>query len=515
MSAVADLVPVKRALGSVSDRAGLAEFCAGLVKLGVAIVATDSTGRHLAEHGIASTPVAEVTGFPEMLDGRVKTLHPHIHGGILANRDEPEHLRQLAEAGIEPIDLVVVNLYPFREAVAKDLSWPEVVEQIDIGGPTLVRASAKNHSGVGIVVDPEWYGPVLAELEQKGGLTADTRRALAAAAFAHTAAYDAAIARWMAREETFPERISLAFERVMELRYGENPHQAGALYAAEDAGPGALARGRQLQGKELSFNNLLDLDSAWGAVNDFDEIACVIVKHAIPCGVATGETDGVAYERALESDRVSAFGGVVAFNREVSEHGAKAMAEIFTECIAAPGFSEGALKVFGEKKNLRLLVIDGEPGPAHTGRWVTGGLLLQTADAPEEDRSTWRVVTKAQPTDEQWADLAFSWRACKHVRSNAIVFAAGGATVGIGGGQTSRVDAVEIAAKKAGDRAKGAVMASDAFFPFRDGLDAGAAAGIAAVVQPGGSVRDDEVIAAADEHGIAMVFTGTRHFRHG
>jgi phosphoribosylaminoimidazolecarboxamide formyltransferase / IMP cyclohydrolase len=510
-----DLVPVKRALVSVSDRTGLAEFCAGLVEAGVTIIATDSTGRHLAEHGVPSTPVAEITGFPEMLDGRVKTLHPRIHGGILANRDSAEHMRQLADAGIAPIDLVVVNLYPFREAAAKDLPWPEVVEQIDIGGPTLVRASAKNLSGVAIVVDPASYDDVLAEIRSTGGTSAHTRGRLAAEAFAHTAAYDAAIARWMSRHATFPERLSLAFERVMELRYGENPHQAGALYASEDAGPGSLARGRPLQGKELSFNNLLDLDAAWIAVNDFEDAACVIVKHAIPCGVAVAGSDAAAYERALESDRVSAFGGVVAFNREVSEAAAKAMAEIFTECVAAPAFSPGALRVFGEKKNLRLLAIDGRPQPAYTGRWISGGVLLQTADAPDEDRTAWRVVTKATPTEEQWSDLVFAWRACKHVRSNAIVFAAGAATVGIGGGQTSRVDAVEIAAKKAGDRSKGAVMASDAFFPFRDGLDAAAAAGIAAVVQPGGSVRDDEVIAAADEHGIAMAFTAIRHFRHG
>jgi phosphoribosylaminoimidazolecarboxamide formyltransferase/IMP cyclohydrolase len=319
----------------------------------------------------------------------------------------------------------------------------------------------------------------------------------------------------MSRETPFPERIAFALERVMELRYGENPHQEGALYAMEASGPGSLARGRQLQGKELSFNNLLDLDAAWIAANDFSDPACVIVKHAIPCGVAVAETDAVAYERALESDRVSAFGGVVAFNGEVSEAAARAMAEVFTECIAAPGFSEGALKVFGEKKNLRLLQVDGKPAPMYHGRWITGGMLLQTADALSETRETWKVVTKAAPTEDQWRDLAFAWRACKHVRSNAIVFATGGATVGIGGGQTSRVDAVEIAAKKAGDRAKGAVMASDAFFPFRDGLDAGTTVGIAAVIQPGGSVRDDEVVAAADEQGIAMVFTGIRHFRHG
>jgi phosphoribosylaminoimidazolecarboxamide formyltransferase / IMP cyclohydrolase len=512
---VPDMVAIRRALVSVSDRAGLAEFCRALVDLGVTIVATDSTGRHLAEAGVPSTPVAEVTGFPEMLDGRVKTLHPRIHGGILADRDEPEHMRQLADAGIEPIDLVIVNLYPFREAARAMKPWPEVVEQIDIGGPSLVRASAKNHTGVGIVVDPKRYGEVLDEIKAHGGLSAGLRRRLAAEAFAHTAAYDAAISMWMAREETFPERFSLAMERVMELRYGENPHQAGALYAAEDSGPGSLARGRQLQGKELSFNNLLDLDAAWLAANDFDDPACAIIKHAIPCGVAIGASDAEAYERALESDRVSAFGGVVAFNGEVTEAAAAAMAEIFTECIAAPGFSEGALKRFAEKKNLRLLLIDGRPAPTYSARWITGGLLLQTADAAHEGRDVWRVVTKGQPTDEQWRELAFAWRACKHVRSNAIVFASGGATVGIGGGQTSRVDAVEIAAKKAGDRAKGAVMASDAFFPFRDGLDAGAAAGIAAVIQPGGSVRDDEVIAAADEHGIAMVFTGVRHFRHG
>jgi len=512
---VPDLVRVKRALVSVSDRTGLAAFCAGLAELGVEIVATDSTGRHLGEHGVATTPVAAVTGFPEMLGGRVKTLHPLIHGGILADRGDPEHLSQLAEAGIELIDLVVVNLYPFREAVAKGLEWAEVIEQSDIGGPTLVRASAKNHAGVGIVVDPARYDAVLGEIDAHGGLSAETRRALAAEAFAHTAEYDAAIARWMTREEAFPARLSLPFERIMELRYGENPHQQGALYAAAGPHPGALARGRQLQGKELSFNNLLDLDAAWVAVNDFDDVACVIVKHAIPCGLATAGTDAHAYERALESDRVSAFGGVVAFNREVSEDAARTMAEVFTECIAAPGFSEGALRVFGEKKNLRLLAIEGKPDPAYTGRWVTGGLLLQTSDALAEDPSSWRVVTKAQPTEEQWQDLSFAWKACKHVRSNAIVFAVGGATVGIGGGQTSRVDAVEIAARKAGDRAKGSVMASDAFFPFRDGLDAAAAAGVAAVVQPGGSVRDDEVIAAADEHGMAMVFTGVRHFRHG
>lgn len=512
---MSDLLAVRRALVSVSDRTGLAALCRGLAGLGITLIATDSTGRYLAEQGIVTVPVAEVTGFPEMLGGRVKTLHPRIHAGILADRDDPEHMRQLAEAGISPIDLVVVNLYPFREAVARDLPWEEVAEQIDIGGPTLVRASAKNHAGVAVVVDPARYDAVLAELSARGGLSAETRRALAAEAFAHTAAYDGAIARWMAREEVFPARLALALERVMELRYGENPHQAGALYAFEDAGPGSVARARRLQGKELSYNNLLDLDAAWLAANDFEEPACVIVKHATPCGVAVGGTDAAAYERALECDRTSAFGGVVAFNREVSEAAARAMAEVFTECVAAPAFSAGALARFAERKNLRLLEVPGRPGPSVTARHLLGGLLLQTADAAPDDRGSMRVVSKARPTEEQWRDLLFAWRACKHVRSNAIVFASGGATVGIGGGQTSRVDAVEVAARKAGDRAKGAVMASDAFFPFRDGLDVAAAAGIAAVIQPGGSVRDDEVIAAADEHGMALVVTGVRHFRHG
>jgi phosphoribosylaminoimidazolecarboxamide formyltransferase / IMP cyclohydrolase len=510
-----DLIPVRTALVSVSDRTGLAELCASLAKLGVRLIATDSTGRYLAEQGIQMTAVAEVTGFPEMLDGRVKTLHPKIHAGILADRDKPEHLKQLTEAGIDPIDLVVVNLYPFREAVATGQPWQHVLEQIDIGGPTLVRASAKNHTGVAVVVNPNRYADVLTEITERGGLTADTRRSLASEAFAHTAAYDAAISAWMHREIDFPEQISIPLKREAILRYGENPHQRGALYAEIDAAEGTLARATQLHGKELSFNNYLDLDAALNAAMDFAEPACAIIKHAIPCGLAIGDDGAQAYERALECDRVSAFGSVVAFNRPVTETAARLLAEIFTECIVAPGFDAAAMDVLTGKKNLRLLQLHGEVPSERSYRRLSGGFLAQDPDTAPDERDTMRVMTKMQPTEGQWADLLFAWRVCKHVRSNAIVLAREGATVGIGGGQVSRVDAAEIAAHKAGDRAKGSVMASDAFFPFRDGLDVGANAGVTAVIQPGGSVRDDEVIAAADEHGIAMVFTGTRHFRHG
>ncbi|MFA5890718.1 MAG: bifunctional phosphoribosylaminoimidazolecarboxamide formyltransferase/IMP cyclohydrolase [Actinomycetota bacterium] len=511
-----DTVPVKTALVSVSDRTGLAEFCRDLADLGIKIIATDSTARHLAENGVTTTPVAEVTGFPEMLGGRVKTLHPRIHGGILANRADPEHMRQLAEAGIDPIDLVVVNLYPFREAVAAGKEWPEVIEQIDIGGPAMVRATAKNNSGVGIVVDPRRYAVVADEIRRLGGLTATTRRALAAEAFTLTASYDAAISSWMQQDIEFPERISVALERSGELlRYGENPHQRGALYVEQDAAAGTLARARQLHGKELSFNNYLDLDSALGAAFDFAEPACAIIKHAVPCGLAIGADVAQAYARALDCDRLSAFGSVVAFNRAVTEDAARMLAEIFTECIVAPGFEAGAIAVLQERKNLRLLVLDATPPVERAFRRISGGFLVQDPDTAADDRADMTVVTRAEPTEDQWRDLLFAWRACKHVRSNAIVLASDGATVGIGAGQVSRVDAAEIAARKAGDRARGSVMASDAFFPFRDGLDVGAAAGAAAVIQPGGSVRDDEVIAAANEHGIPMVFTGTRHFRHG
>jgi phosphoribosylaminoimidazolecarboxamide formyltransferase / IMP cyclohydrolase len=513
---MADLIPIKTVLASVSDRTGLADLCRGLVAAGAKIIATDSTARHLSEAGVASTPVADITGFPEMLDGRVKTLHPRIHGGILANRDLPAHMQQLADAGIDAIDLVICNLYPFREAVAAGKSWQETIEQIDIGGPTLVRAAAKNLSGVGIVVNPQRYDAILEEVQREGGLTAATRGSLAAEAFGVIAAYDAAIAHWMHRDLEFPPRVAIALERSGELlRYGENPHQRGALYVEQDAAAGTLARARQLHGKELSFNNYLDLDAALGAAMDFADPCCAIIKHAIPCGLAIGPDVETAYERALDCDRVSAFGSVVAFNRPVNEAAARAMAEIFTECIVAPAFDDVAVQILTAKKNLRLLLLDGTPPRELAYRRISGGFLVQDPDAAPDERADMRVVTKAQPTEEQWRELLFAWRACKHVRSNAIVLARDGATVGIGGGQVSRVDAAEIAGRKAGDRAKGSVMASDAFFPFRDGLDAGVTAGAVAVIQPGGSLRDDEVIAAADEHGVPMVFTGVRHFRHG
>ncbi|MHB8511067.1 MAG: bifunctional phosphoribosylaminoimidazolecarboxamide formyltransferase/IMP cyclohydrolase [Actinomycetota bacterium] len=508
-----ELVRITTALVSVSDRTGLTEFCKDLAENNVRIIATDSTGRHLAESGIPTTPVAEVTGFPEMLGGRVKTLHPHIHGGILADRDDKSHVSQLTEAGILAIDLVVVNLYPFREAVAQDLEWRQIIEQIDIGGPALIRAAAKNHTGVAVVVDPASYDAVLEEIRMTGGLESETRRALAAEAFAHTAAYDAAIARWMARDETFPEHLSIALERVQTLRYGENPHQGGALYA-EVGGEGGVARGKQLHGKDLSFNNLLDTDAAWETAQEFEEPAVAIIKHGIPCGVAVGTNVAEAYERALESDQVSAFGGVVAVNAPLTRDAARKIAEIFTECVAAPSFEPGALEVLMEKKNLRIMQVE-EPGLEPSMRRVSGGMLIQDPDVFDDERDEMRVVTKAQPTDEQWKDLLFAWKACKHVRSNAIVLATNGATVGIGGGQTSRVDAVEIAVRKAGDRARGSVLASDAFFPFPDGPLAAIKGGVAAMIQPGGSVRDDETIAACDEAGVPMIFTGIRHFRHG
>ncbi len=511
---MADLIPIRTVLASVSDRTGLAGFCRALGD-DVTIYATDSTGAHLAEEGVATTPVADLTGFPEMLDGRVKTLHPKIHGGILADRDKPEHLRQLEDAGIPAIDLVIVNLYPFRETVAGGADWPEVIEKIDIGGPTLVRAAAKNHTGVAIVANPDRYEALAAEIAEKGGLGAETRRSLASEAFAHTAAYDAAIAGWMHRGITFPERLSIALERKATLRYGENPHQAGALYAEQDAPPGVLARAKQLQGKELSFNNYYDLDAALAAVMEFVDPACVIVKHAVPCGVAVGKDATEAYERALACDRLSAFGGVVAFNREMPERAARASIEIHTECIIAPGYEPDALTVLEAKQGRRLLTLDGVQPTERSFRRISGGFLVQEADVSEDARDSMEVVTKVKPTEEQWRDLLFAWTTCKHVRSNAIVLARDGATVGIGAGQVSRIDAAEIAARKAGDRAKGAVAASDAFFPFRDGLDTVASAGATAVIQPGGSRADKNVIHAANEHGIAMVLTGTRHFRHG
>lgn len=513
---MAELVPVRSVLASCSDKTGLADLCSALAAKGAKIIASSSTAAHLRDAGLTVVDVAEVTGAPEMLDGRVKTLHPNIHGAILANRDLPDHMTQLSDRGIEPIDLVICNLYPFREAVARGASDPETIEEIDIGGPTLVRAAAKNHGGVATLTDPARYGDVLEEVQRTGGTSLALRRSLAADAFRLIATYDIAIASWFDRDEDLPREMSVSLERAgAPLRYGENPHQRGALYVSRDAHAGTLARARIIQGKELSFNNWYDLDAALAAVMEFADPACVIVKHAIPCGVAVAEDISGAYERALDADRLSAFGGVVAFNGIMTADAARASLDIHTECIVALGYEPEALELLATKKGRRVLELNGIPTAERSMRKISGGFLVQDADAGDDPREEMTVATKVAPTDEQWRDLLFGWKVVKHVRSNAIVLARDGVTVGVGAGQVSRVDAADIAARKAGDRAKGSVMASDAFFPFRDGLDAGAAAGALAVIQPGGGSREAEVIAAADEHQIAMVFTGRRHFRHG
>ena len=483
------------------------------------MVSSGSTAAALKQAGLPVTPVSDVTGFPELMGGRVKTLHPRIHGGILADKTNPAHLEELREHDIEPFDLVVVNLYPFRETVAAGASPDEVVEQIDIGGPALIRAAAKNHGSVAVVVTASSYQTILEELDRGGGVTAETRLRLARDAFDHTGSYDAAIAAWFrTRDPTddpeLPAGILIGLSRQAgELRYGENPHQRAALYSMEGAGS-ILGGATVLQGKEMSFNNWLDAEAARRVAWSFDRPAAAIIKHHNPCGVAVAETIAEAYAKALESDRVSAFGGIVAFNREVDREAAQAMAEIFTEVVAAPGFASPALDVFSKKANLRLLMA---PPPDSEGldvRFVEGGALVQDADRVTESLGDMKVVTETEPTAEQWEDLLFAWTVAARVKSNAIVLARDLATVGVGAGQMNRLYSVDIAVRHAAGRAGGACLASDAFFPFRDGVDRAGEAGVAAVIQPGGSVRDDEVIAAANEHGMAMVFTGRRHFRH-
>ena len=504
---------IRRALISVSDKAGVLDLARGLVDAGVEIVSSGGTASALAGAGISVTPVADVTGAPEILDGRVKTLHPNIHGGILADRRKPEHLSQLQVQGIEPIDLVICNLYPFERIVAHpSVDENDAVEQIDIGGPAMVRAAAKNWHSVAVCVDPAHYGDLLGEIQSTGEVAEGTRRRLAREAFAHTAAYDAAIARYFARDEAFPDRMVLGFDKVMDLRYGENPHQEAAFYRTAGA-PGGLAAAEQLHGKELSFNNLLDADAAWRLVAELNDTACVIVKHSNPCGVAVADSVATAHARALECDRTSAFGGIVALNVPCDAATAQGIAEVFTEVVIAPGFADDAMEILSAKKNLRLLRVPASPPIDLDLRKVSGGLLVQSPD-PADSGSDAKVVTRVEPTEEQWRDLRFAWVVAKHVKSNAIVLARDLMAVGVGAGQMSRVESTELAARRAGERAAGTVCASDAFFPFRDGLDAAVEAGARAVIQPGGSVRDDEVIAAADEHGIPMVFTGRRHFRH-
>ncbi|HEU4356395.1 MAG TPA: bifunctional phosphoribosylaminoimidazolecarboxamide formyltransferase/IMP cyclohydrolase [Actinomycetota bacterium] len=512
---MSDVRPVRRALLAVYDKSGVVELARALVEEGVALVSSGGTAQTLRDAGIPVTPVEEVTGSPEMLDGRVKTLHPRIHAGILADRRKPDHEAQLAEHGIEPFELVVVNLYPFRETVASGAGPEDVIEKIDIGGPTMVRAAAKNFASVGVVVSPARYDDVLAEIRREGGLSRELRRALAAEAFAHTAAYDAAVAGWFATEhDTLPGFVGMAFEKREDLRYGENPHQRGALYA-EAAGAGPLGGAEVLvAGKEMSFNNWLDLDAAYALAGAFEEPAAVIVKHNNPCGAAVGGSLADAYGRAFESDSVSAFGGIVAFNREADEEAAGAMADVFTEVVVAPGFTEGALAGFGTRRSLRVVRA---PLPSAGGldvRVLPGGALVQDRDVIAERREDMEIVSDREPTEDEWRDLLFAWTVAMRVKSNAIVFARDLATVGVGAGQMSRVDSSFLAVRKAGDRAKGSVMASDAFFPFPDAVEVAADAGVTAVIHPGGSIRDDDVLSVAESRGMAVVLTGRRHFRH-
>ncbi len=518
--------PIRRALVSVYDKRGLAELAGVLAHAGVEVVSTASTAQALADAGLAVTPVSEVTGFPEALDGRVKTLHPHVHAGLLADLRRPEHQQQLDDLGIAPFDLVVVNLYPFRETVATGAGEDEVVEQIDIGGPAMVRAAAKNHASVAVVVSPERYGQV-ADAVRAGGFELAERQQLAAEAFAHTASYDIAVASWLGSAvapdpsgDGFPAWVGASWQRADVLRYGENPHQRAALYASRDAAPG-LAQARQLHGKPMSYNNYVDTDAARRAAYDFTQPCVAVVKHANPCGIAISSdaADAVAdaHRKAHACDPVSAFGGVIAANRPVTVAMAEQVAEIFTEVVCAPSFEPGAVKLLSGKPSIRLLECPYDVAGGVEMRAVSGGLLLQTADridASGDAPAGWTLAAGEPADDATLADLAFAWRSVRSVRSNAILLAAGGATVGVGMGQVNRVDAAKLAVARAGDRARGAVGASDAFFPFADGLEVLIEGGVRAVVEPGGSVRDAEVIAAAAAAGVTLYFTGTRHFAH-
>ena len=511
---------IKRALISVSDKTGLIPFAQGLAEQDIELISTGGTARALKDAGLTVKEVAEITGFPEILDGRVKTLHPRIHSGILAVRDKEEHQRQLEEHHITPIDLVVVNLYPFAETIARpDVTFEEAIENIDIGGPSMVRAAAKNHAYVTIVVDPVDYEPVLAELKEKGQISSELRRRLAAKAFRHTAGYDALIAQYLSEQagERFPERLTLTFDKVQTLRYGENPHQEAAFYQEPLARQSGIAQAEQLHGKELSYNNINDADAALQLVREFEEPAVVAIKHTNPCGVGLGSTLAEAFQKAYEADPVSIFGGIIAVNRPVDQAVADRMAELFLEVIIAPDFTPEALDRLTQKKNIRLLKLDvngGENQQVQLVRSVTGGLLVQEADFGQLNEEELKVVTQRAPSEAEWEQLFFAWKVVKHVKSNAIVLAKDGQTLGVGAGQMNRVGAARIAIEQAGMKAKGAVLASDAFFPMKDTVEEAAKAGISAIIQPGGSIRDEESIQEADRHGIAMVFTGMRHFKH-
>jgi phosphoribosylaminoimidazolecarboxamide formyltransferase/IMP cyclohydrolase len=528
-----DLVPVRRALISLSDKSGLDALAAGLARHGIEIVSTGGTAAQLRQQGAAVRDISDLTGFPEMMDGRVKTLHPKVHGGLLGVRDNPEHAAAMEEHGIAPIDLVVVNLYPFLDTVMSGAERETIIENIDIGGPSMVRSAAKNHAHVAIVTDPADYAALLAELDANGGSTTlELRKKLAAKAFALTAAYDSTISQWFAfgdQGERFPQSWTISSKLKMGLRYGENPHQRAALYVPVGPSAPVIAQARQVQGKELSYNNLNDANAALELVSEFRdaEPTVVIVKHANPCGVATRGTLIDAWQEALACDSVSAFGGIVATNRALDAATAEAITEIFTEVVVAPDVDDDAKAIFARKKNLRLLLTGNLPDPARPGQSlavITGGLLVQDRDNGVVTRDALKCVTKRAPTDRELADCLFAWTVAKHVKSNAIVYARDGATAGIGAGQMNRRDSARIAAIRAREAAEangwdeprtiGSAVASDAFFPFADGLMAAAEAGATAVIQPGGSIRDDEVIAAADEAGLAMLFTGMRHFRH-
>ncbi len=520
---------IKQALISVSDKTGVLEFARALAAMNVKLLSTGGTAKLLADNGLAVTEVADYTGFPEMLDGRVKTLHPKVHGGILARRDFPEHMAALGKHEIPTIDMVVVNLYPFQQTVAKEqCSLEDAIENIDIGGPAMLRSSAKNHKDVVVICDPTDYERVLGEMRaQNGDVGYETRFALAKKVFAHTAQYDGAITNYFsalgddrqhATRSAYPQTLNMQYAKVQDMRYGENPHQSAAFYRDVAAVDGALANYRQLQGKELSYNNIADADAAWECVKTFDGAACVIIKHANPCGVAVGADAGDAYAKAFQTDPTSAFGGIIAFNCELDGKAAEAVAKQFVEVLIAPSFTADARKVFESKQNVRLLEIPlGNATNAYDMKRVGGGLLLQSPDAKNVQVAELKIVSKKQPTPKELQDMMFAWRVAKFVKSNAIVFCGNGMTLGVGAGQMSRVDSARIAsikAQNAGLQLAGSAVASDAFFPFRDGLDVVVAAGATAVIQPGGSMRDQEVIDAADEHGIVMVLTGTRHFRH-
>ena len=503
---------IKRALISVSDKTGIVDFARELARFDVEIISTGGTAKTLRDAGINVRDISDVTGFPEMMDGRVKTLHPRVHGGLLAIRDNREHVAAMQQHGIEPIDIVVVNLYPFAETISrKDVTREEAIEQIDIGGPAMIRSAAKNARDVAIVVQPEQYGRVLDEMkENDGALSIATRNHLAAEAFAHTANYDSMVTAYLAGESP---KINLTLNKIANLRYGENPHQTAALYrTTEDNG---VANAAILSGKEMSFNNYVDADAAWLLVTDFDQTACAIIKHTNPAGAALGETVAEAYQKALASDPVSAFGGIVAFNRPVDLDAAQEVTKIFTEVVIAPDYDAPALELLQSKKNLRVIrMTSAERLGQMEYKQISGGMLAQTKNVHQLREEDLRTVTTRQPTAEEIRSLLFAWVVCKHTKSNAIVYARDGQTVGVGAGQMSRVDSVKIGAMRAQLPVAGSVLASDAFFPFRDGIDEAARHGITAVIQPGGSVRDEEVIAAANEHRLAMVFTGVRHFKH-